>query len=142
VLDALGLDEHRDAGRFLVALDSFLAEAKIPEALIVHHMGHSGERSRGDSRLRDWPDVERRLVREDDDPGSPRFITAYGRDVDVSESQLAYDPLTRHLTINGGSRRRQGCGRTRGRHSRLEPARVRAGSKDDAQGHGSRAGQR
>ncbi len=60
-LDSLGLDEHREAGRFLVAFDELLQEAGIPEALVVHHFGHGPERSRGDSRLRDWPDVEWRL---------------------------------------------------------------------------------
>lgn len=105
LMDALGLDEHRDGGRVLVALDALLAEAGIPDALVVHHMGHTAERSRGDSRFRDWPDVEIRLVRRDDDPASPRFITAFGRDVDQPESQLDYDTHTRHLTISGGSRR-------------------------------------
>jgi len=105
ILDALGLDEHHDVGRFLVAFDALLAEAGITEALVVHHMGHTGERSRGDSRLRDWPDVEWRLVRQDEDAASPRYISAYGRDVDVPESQLLYDPATRHLRIAGGSRR-------------------------------------
>lgn len=105
VLDALGLDEHREAGRFLVSFDMLLAEAGIAEANVVHHMGHLGERSRGDSRIRDWPDVEWRLVRQDDDPASPRFMSAYGRDVDVPESQLSYDPQTRHLTLVGGSRK-------------------------------------
>jgi hypothetical protein len=104
VLDALGLDEHRDAGRFLAAFDALLNEAGISNAVVVHHMGHAGERSRGDSRLRDWPDVEWRLMRQDEDPSSPRFITAYGRDVDVPESQLEYNAVTRHLTIAGGSR--------------------------------------
>jgi hypothetical protein len=105
VLDALGLDEHRDAGRFLVAFDALLADAEVGEAGVVHHMGHDGERARGDSRIRDWPDVEWRLVRQDDDPASPRFISAFGRDVDVPESQLAWDPVTRHLTLIGGTRR-------------------------------------
>ena len=105
-LDALGLDEHRDAGRFLVAFDALLAEAGIPDALIVHHMGHTAERSRGDSRIRDWPDVEWRLVREDpDDPASRRYVSAYGRDVDISESQLEHDPDSRHLAVMGGSRK-------------------------------------
>lgn len=104
ILDALGLDEHREAGRFLVALDALLLDAAIPDALVVHHMGHTGERSRGDSRLRDWPDVEWRLVRQDDDPASPRFITAYGRDVDIPESQVEFDAPTRRLAIAGGSR--------------------------------------
>lgn len=40
VMDALGLDEHRDAGTFLVALDALLAEAGIGCCLLVHHMGH------------------------------------------------------------------------------------------------------
>jgi hypothetical protein len=106
VLDALGLDEHHDAGRFLVAFDALLAEAGIPDALIIHHMGHIGERARGDSRLRDWPDVEWRLVRQDDNPASPRFLTAYGRDVDVPETALTYDPTTRRLSVGlGGSRK-------------------------------------
>ena len=104
ILDALGLDEHHDAGRFLVAFDALLLGANIPDALVVHHMGHTGERSRGDSRLRDWPDVEWRVVRQSDDPASVRYITAFGRDVDIPESQLTYDALTRRLTLAGGSR--------------------------------------
>lgn len=107
ILDALGLDEHKDVGRFLVALDALLAEAKIWECLVVHHMGHGAERARGDSRLRDWPDVEWRLVRQDEDPSSPRFISAYGRDVDIPESRVLYDKATRHLTLVGGSRKDQ-----------------------------------
>lgn len=104
-LDALGLNEHTEVGQFLVAFDAFLADAGILDALVVHHMGHTGERSRGDSRLRDWPDVEWRLVRRDDDPASARYLACYGRDVDVPETQLAYDATTRRLTITGGSRR-------------------------------------
>jgi hypothetical protein len=104
ILDALGLDEHHDVGAFLVPLDALLVEAGIPDALVVHHMGHANERSRGDSRLRDWPDVEWRLMRKDDDPASARFFTAYGRDVDVGEQELGYDATTRLLTIVGGSR--------------------------------------
>src|SRR5688572_840423 len=38
VLDAIGLDEHREAGRFLVAFDALLREADVHEAVIVHHM--------------------------------------------------------------------------------------------------------
>lgn len=105
MLDALGLDERTDGGRFLVAFDALLAEAGIPEALVVQHMGHQNERARGDSRFRDWPDAEWRVVRQDDDPASPRFISAYGRDVDIPEAQLVFDPFTRHLSLGGGSRR-------------------------------------
>lgn len=104
VLDALGLDEHRDVGRLLVAFDALLADANIPDALVVQHMGHSGERARGDSRLQDWPDATWRIVREDDNPASPRFFSAYGRDVDVPEGRLSFDAATRHLAYAAGSR--------------------------------------
>jgi hypothetical protein len=106
VLDACGLDEHREIGRFLVAFDALLEEAGISEAVIVHHMGHVGERSRGDSRLEDWADAVWKLVRQKaEDPSSSRYISAYGRDVDIRESLLAYDPTTRRLTLAAGSRR-------------------------------------
>jgi AAA domain len=104
VLDALGLDENSDAGQVLVALDEIAERTGATELIVVHHMGHLNERSRGSSRIRDWPDVEWRLVRKDDDPSSQRFFTAYGRDVDVPETVLEYDPKTRHLTLAGGNR--------------------------------------
>lgn len=104
ILDAIGLDEHREAGVFLTAFDALCDEAKIVDATVIHHMGHMGERSRGDSRLRDWPDVEWRLVRESDDPSSNRYISAYGRDVEVPEGLLHFDPDTRHLSWKGGNR--------------------------------------
>lgn len=106
ILDALGLDENRDAGRFLVALDTLAQEAGAREVFLVHHMGHGSERSRGDSRLRDWPDAEWRLVRDKDeddetldDPAGARYFSAYGRDVDHPQSELTFDPATRHLGI-------------------------------------------
>lgn len=104
-LDALGLSEDKDAGRFLVALDALVAEAGIGELFVVHHMGHGTERSRGDSRILDWPDAIWKLVKADpDDHSSARFISAYGRDVELPESQLAYDADTRRLSLTGGSR--------------------------------------
>lgn len=109
LLDALGLSEDKEAGQLLVAFDELLGEAGASEAVVVHHMGHSGERTRGASRLRDWPDVEWRLVREkgedgENDPAAPRYFSAYGRDVDISESALQFDPATRRLSLVGGSR--------------------------------------
>lgn len=112
-LDALGLSEDKDAGRFLEALDELTAEAGIGETLVVHHMGHQAERSRGDSRIQDWPDVLWKLVSDaaDDkdsttEPHARRvYFTAYGRDVEQPEQQLGFDPVTRHLSVVGGSRR-------------------------------------
>jgi len=115
VLDALGLDENKDAGRFLVAFDELLAEAGASEAVVVHHMGHSGERSRGDSRLLDWPDVLWKIVRErgDNDENAPeaaRYFSAYGRDVDVREGKLDYHHETRALTYGDTNRKQSAVG--------------------------------
>ncbi|QBJ94750.1 AAA family ATPase [Rhodococcus sp. ABRD24] len=106
VLDALGLDENREAGRFLVAFDELLDDAEVDEAMVVHHMGHSGERSRGDSRIVDWPDALWKIVREDpDDDSSARYFSAFGRDVEVHEGMLDYNPATRELTLDDVSRK-------------------------------------
>ena len=108
-LGALGLTEsNEDVNQFLIAFDALLVEAEASEALIAHHMGHVEERSRGASRLRDWPEVEWRYVRERDDgrevEHGVRFLSAYGRDVDVRETRLDYDPAARRLALVGGSR--------------------------------------
>lgn len=105
ILDAFGLDENRDAGRFLVHFDAMLESAGIRDALLVHHMGHAGERSRGDSRLLDWPDANWRLLREDpEDPASDRYFSAFGRDVAVPEGRLTFDQATQHIRYVPGSR--------------------------------------
>lgn len=112
-LDSLGLSEDKDAGRFLVALDELCAAAGIKELAVVHHMGHSNERSRGDSRIEDWPDAKWKLVKEDpDDPRSARYFSAFGRDVDQPEVQLAYSDFDRRLTVAGGTRREARATRT------------------------------
>jgi AAA domain len=120
VLAALGIDENKssDVGRFLAAYERLLGEAEIEEAMVVHHMGHSGERSRGTSRLRDWPDAEWKLIADrDDEDGSGtgiRYFSAFGRDVDIPETQLRYDRGTRHLSTGGGSRKEARTGRLTG----------------------------
>ena len=55
VLDVLGLDENHDAGRLLTAFDTLMLQAGIADACLIQHMGHTGERARGDSRFKDWP---------------------------------------------------------------------------------------
>ncbi|MGH3496300.1 MAG: AAA family ATPase [Nocardioidaceae bacterium] len=114
ILDALSLDENHDAGQFLVAFDDLLNQAGITETIIVHHMGHSAERSRGDSRLMDWPDALWKIVRDKDeedetadDPAGARYFSAYGRDVDIGQAELSYDPDTRHLTLGTGATSRR-----------------------------------
>lgn len=114
VLAACGLDEsvNKDVGTFINAFEQLLAEAGVRESMIVHHMGHAGERSRGASRLRDWPDVEWHLIREgqEDDyapsPNVPRYFRAYGRDVNAPEQLLSYEPNMRWLSVDGQGNRK------------------------------------
>jgi hypothetical protein len=112
ILDQLGLDESRETGKITTPLTRLMIEAGISELILVHHMGHNGERSRGDSALRGWPEVEWHMVRLADDPDkeaemdAPRYFKAYGRDVDISERRLEYDKRTRRLSIGATTTRK------------------------------------
>lgn len=128
ILDALNLDENHDAGRFLVAFDALLKEAGASEALVVHHMGHGAERSRGDSRINDWPDALWKLVRDkdEDDPTTDdltgaRYFSAFGRDVNVPQAELTYDPTTRRQTLSAEAANRRVATQQR-RYLRTEEA--------------------
>lgn len=105
ILDALGLDKMVGVGPLLTALDALLVEAGISETLLIHHMGHSAERSKGDSRLRGWPDAEWQLVLANpEDFTSQRFIRAFGRSVNVPETALLFNPKTKRLAVGDGAR--------------------------------------
>jgi hypothetical protein len=115
LLATLGLDENSntDVALFFSWWSEVLNLAQVTDDLVVHHTGHAGQRSRGASRLLDEPDAIWTLTKglgtdPDDDEllGStqPRFLTAYGRDVDKAEEGLNYDPDTGHLTYNGRNR--------------------------------------
>jgi hypothetical protein len=106
------VDENDNMGvaRILNAIDELKAAAGIEEVFIAHHMGHGAERSRGASRLRDWPDAEWFIVREnaqggsEPPPDSARFFKAEGRDVMVPEFRLAFDAEHNRLLKAGGTR--------------------------------------
>lgn len=105
VLDGAGLDENHDVGQFLNAFDALNTAAGVDEQVVVHHMGHGAQRSRGDSRILDWPDATWKITRQDtDDPASPRFFSAFGRDVNVAEGLLNFDETSKRLTFTGASR--------------------------------------
>ncbi|MGC5248185.1 AAA family ATPase [Gordonia sp. DT219] len=107
VLDAFGLDENRDLGRFCVAFDALLAEAGITEGCAIHHAGHDGTRPRGDTRLIDWADAVWRLSAEKvDDPFAVRMFSAFGRDVAEPERRVEFDAASRRPTLGATRRER------------------------------------
>ena len=79
-MDALALDENREAGTFLSAFGQLLYEAEIDNSLLIHHMGHNGDRARGDSRITDWPDATWKLMIANQ--ARHRSLSAIGRDVE------------------------------------------------------------
>ncbi len=136
LLNALGVDEDKNTqvGPVLTGIDELLREAGITDCVLVHHMGHGAERSRGASRLRDWPEVEWKLTKNpnaagtDDDDRGPRFFEAFGRDVDTGEATaLEFRSDTRTLQLpNAGERRtRAEVAKDRG-DQRLEAAALEA----------------
>lgn len=100
VLDGCGLDENHEAGIFLNAFDALLTEAGIDSGLLVHHMGHGAARSRGDSRIMDWPDSLWKLTKADpENLASKRYFEAFGREVNVDKQPLHYEAGA--LTVEG-----------------------------------------
>jgi hypothetical protein len=73
--------------------------------MMIHHMGHTGDRARGDSSMLGWGDPWRVNRKTPDDPGSERFFTAYGRDIDVPEGVLEHTGVNQHLSYTQGSRK-------------------------------------
>lgn len=113
-LAAFGLDENSnaDVATFFAWWSAALGVAGVADDLIAHHAGHAGERSRGASRLLDEPDAIWTMTKtandDDDDPLGPteiRSLKASGRDVELPESTLAFDPCTGRLTLTGMTRK-------------------------------------
>lgn len=112
ILAGLGLDENsqRDVGGFLEGLSEMAVRAGIEELVIVHHMGHSGDRMRGSSGLAGWPDAIWNLVRQKaapahkgapvvEDMRGPREFSAIGRDVDMAPEIIEYDAATGRIRL-------------------------------------------
>jgi hypothetical protein len=110
VLASLGLDENSntDIAQFFSWWSQVLADAGVADDVVVHHTGHAGQRSRGASRLLDEPDAVWMLTRDADEATGEfsriepvRYLSAYGRDVDMAPEALAYDTSTRSLRLTG-----------------------------------------
>lgn len=110
VLSALGLDENSnaDVATFFSWWGEVMDLAGVRDDLIAHHTGHAGQRSRGASRLLDEPDAIWTLTRESDEQTGEfshldpvRYLSAFGRDVEMHPEALAYDRATRGLRLTG-----------------------------------------
>ncbi len=107
--DGQSQNDAGEVGAWLVELERFArTEVGALDLILTNHAGWNADRSRGSSALEDWPDSIITLTRDDrDDSDGARYLRAVGRDVDVDECQLAFDPATRLLTLTGHGSRRQ-----------------------------------
>jgi len=58
--------------------------------------------------LEDWADAIVKLTHnEQDGDTGPRYISAVGRDIELEEDRLSFDPATRWLSLSGGGSRKE-----------------------------------
>lgn len=105
--------DNGEVGAWLTDLDLFArGEVGAVDLILATHAGWAGERSRGASALEDWPDSIITMTRGENDE-SARYIRAMGRDVEIEEDLLAFDPETRHLSMTGTGSRKQASSQRR-----------------------------
>lgn len=99
-----GLSENSndDVGRLLDVLDRIKSRAGLTDLFVLHHYGHGRESARGASVMLGWPDALWNLQRAKNSP--ERFLKAEGRDVELPESGLHFQPADLRLTLVGGTR--------------------------------------
>ena len=100
-----------EVGAWLVGLDQLLrGQAGVKDIILTAHAGWNGERSRGSSALEDWADSIINLTKDEE---GRTFFRAKGRDVEVEEDQMHFDPTDRWLTLTGNGSRTEQTGRDR-----------------------------
>lgn len=100
-------NDNSEVGRWLDAVDVIKQRAGVDVLWLPVHTGRGeqqqgAERARGATRLDDWADVRWLLVR--DPKSDERYLRATGRDVEVDEGRLTFDPLSRRLHWSEGGR--------------------------------------
>ncbi len=118
IVDPLGAlydgDENDNSAvrDYLKALDEIRLRAGVGQLVVVTHTGHQARvtddvRTRGASVFLGWPDVlvQFRKGSKENGTADKRYLSAFGRDVDLAEAGLDYEPDTRSLVWSGGSRR-------------------------------------
>jgi hypothetical protein len=98
-LAPLGIDENSntEVRSFLENLHSLAQDVTTTGNLVLaHHTGLAGNRARGASAWRDWPDVFFTLQQQ---AHGQRTFKAFGRDVNFEESVLGFNEEERKLSI-------------------------------------------
>lgn len=98
-----GADENSasEVDAWLSDMEAFAVEAAIRNLVLIAHAGKTGETTRGSSALEGWPDSIIRL--SVNDKTQDRYIKAFGRDVYLEKSKLAFNSETKTLILAGDS---------------------------------------
>jgi hypothetical protein len=108
ILDAQNRNEWTDGSAAINEIKALCDAAGVEELYVVHHMGHGAERGRGDSGIEGAVDaIWKMVLNEKGDEHGPRYFSAFGREVDFPESELAFDKSTGRLTLSGAGGRTQ-----------------------------------
>lgn len=83
------------------AMQGIAVKAGVRVVVIIHHTGHTGNRARGASAMMGNPDVLITYRHGGDagelPPDNRRWLRAFGRNVDMPEIQLAFNPSSHEL---------------------------------------------
>lgn len=96
------INDTGEVTRFLADLDILKTEVGASSLIVAAHAGWGADRARNSSVLEDWPDA---IITMTADDQHRRYLSAIGRDVELDEDQLVFDPHTRALTLSGAGNR-------------------------------------
>lgn len=100
-------NDEMQVSKFLDSLDIIKADAGVDELIMPAHTPkgkfESGDESAsGSQRLEGWPDALWYLTKDEE---GLRFLRAEGRDINVGEEQVTFDPSSRGLKLGGWDRK-------------------------------------
>src|SRR5262249_52127989 len=84
-------------------VDEIAEAAAINEIVVMNHSGWDKERGRNSTVLEDWADVILMMVtgNKSSEDADTRYLSAIGRDVEITEDALDYDPEHRSFKLAG-----------------------------------------
>lgn len=94
-------NDNSEVNRFLVMLDDVLDKAGVEQLVMLVHAGNDAKKIRGATALTDHPDSIWYLFNDDD---KNRYFSAIGRDTDIPEGLIKFDPATNQLEFTGAGK--------------------------------------
>ncbi len=94
-------NSNTEVKAFLKELDAFKVRSGVQHLVIAVHAGRNQSQTRGASTLDDHPDALWYLQKNE----NKRYFKALGRDVEVPEAEITFDPATGEITFHESSKK-------------------------------------